>query len=336
MTARVLRVVLAAVALVLLLAVSAGATNSSQYTDPAEGGTAPDVIAVKVQNDDNANVTFSLTINGKRLISAGDTVFVFIDADRNPGTGDTRFQGADYYFGAAGSDGTPQVEFCTWRGSWNCAPWTGWGDTVVSATQHVMSFGVRFTTKTAFDFNFFVGTLYTDPATQATTSDLAPDRGSWSYRVAITPDADGDGLRPPADRCPALAGGRYDKNKNGCPGPFQRIQPVFPWDTDPVGKKWLLDKLEVRNIPNGSKVVIAGAGRRETLVASGGKVSSRRFTGRTYRSGTPLEVYVTRPGSVGAFTILRIGRKVTRAVDDCIPAYGDSTPVPCSDALLGK
>jgi hypothetical protein len=194
----------------------------------------------------------------------------------------------------------------------------------------------RFNKTSTFSFNFWVITAYEDPATKAQTFDRAPNSGTWTYEARITTDVDGDGLRPPADKCPTVAGGRYDSNRNGCPGPFPLIKPHFSGQVVAEGRRTKVSLLTVDNLPPGARVVLTGARKRVSLVANGaGEVATAGFRSKVFPARNLIEARITKPGWVGYYGVLS-PRTLRPVVKQCIPATGSQTPVPCSAALRGR
>ncbi len=77
----------AGAACLLLLAPSAGASNSSPYADGAADApaAAPDLTAVHVSNDDAGNVFFRISIPNRVALAYTDLVSLFVDADGKTG-----------------------------------------------------------------------------------------------------------------------------------------------------------------------------------------------------------------------------------------------------------
>lgn len=161
------------------LVLAAPLTNSQTYSDPAHdaGFDSVDIGLVRLDNFDNGLVSFQIGGNPAYL-ETGQSFNVFLDTDRNAGTGDP--SGADYLLSDAGP--RPDVmHLAKWSGSsWNYSTaqttlhWPGW---FTGATAQVNRSDIGGTT----GFNFWIVTASND------TPDYAPDAGlpHWSYSVVI-------------------------------------------------------------------------------------------------------------------------------------------------------
>ena len=95
----VTRVVLAAVVLALVAAggapahVERSSANSMSFTDPVgDSGAKPDISGGTVSNDDAGNLTFTVQFANRPVLSPGDFVEIFIDADNASWTGSEGFE----------------------------------------------------------------------------------------------------------------------------------------------------------------------------------------------------------------------------------------------------
>lgn len=116
-----IRVVLGAVVLALVAAGGASArvehsfANSMSFTDPVgDSGAKPDISGGTVSNDDAGKLTFTVTFANRPVLSPGDYVEIFIDADNAAWTGNEGFEYVlDYSF-----DSSPATsELTHWDGS---------------------------------------------------------------------------------------------------------------------------------------------------------------------------------------------------------------------------
>jgi hypothetical protein len=208
----------------------------------------------------------------------------------------------------------------------------------VNATTHVLEFDTGFDTADSFEFNFWVLSLYEDPATgQIYDTDDAPDDGLWTYNFRVTPDYDHDGLVGLEDKCPHVAAGRYDSNKNGCPGPFGQINAIFHYNYKTFGTGLSLTRLSFSAMPPGATLVLSYGSSRETLRAKGnGSAASRAFL-RSLPSGATIVARATKAGFVGDYLQLRViksGLLVVKRL--CIPASGNGAPRRCTRSLKGS
>ena len=195
--------VLLGAAFALLVAASEGrsaqgaaATNSATFQDSTgEDTSAPDITSVTVANDDQANLTFTINVANRPTLT-GDMVFLVpIDSDANPSSGSADFGGADYIIELDGPlDGRSTAALFRWDG-------TDFTATGVSQSTLIFSYANGPTLKlNASEIGgtrrFGVSVLALsglvlgpdgEPVFTNVRSDPAPDRGSYTYDVKITP-----------------------------------------------------------------------------------------------------------------------------------------------------
>jgi hypothetical protein len=147
--------------------------SSGNYTDPAgDSSTAGDVVSVTVAGD-KASGQLLFRITGTNIASSEtNLLFLEIDSDANPLTGDITDNGSDYEFGVDNSS----YGFFHWNGS----DWVATSDLSVQisggTTQILISVN-RSDLGNSSLFNFFAWTFnVTDRAT-----DNAPDQGAFNY-----------------------------------------------------------------------------------------------------------------------------------------------------------
>jgi hypothetical protein len=170
-----------AVALACLAAVVAaqpalGAVPAT-YADPTRDarGRAPELTTVVVSNDDAGKVRFRINVANQPRLSAGSTLELFVDSDRDPATGDPLSLGADHRFVLDGS--TQTFDFARWDG-------TRFDSSAPSATAKVWYWsGVSIT----IDRTELGGTsalaFWVRSGGSDRTTDAAPDHGTWSYEL---------------------------------------------------------------------------------------------------------------------------------------------------------
>ncbi len=160
---------------------------------------------------------------------------------------------------------------------------------------------------------------------------------------AAAADADGDGLEGAADRCPAAPRGRFDRDADGCPGPYRRLR-LATSATWGVGARGVeLGTLRLKGLREGARVRLRGA-VRQTLTASGRTLEVRRLRDVLLRRGEGFSARVTAPGFIGQELTLRVRRygrtlaefkrialKPFRRTRRCIPA-GAAAPARTCDA----
>jgi hypothetical protein len=172
---------IAAVLMVALVLVPSAA--SGNYTDPAgDSGAAGDITSVTVVGDKN-NGQLVFRISGSNLATAHENpVWLSIDSDSNPLTGDLTDQGTDYWFGVGGHT----YGFQHWNGSdWVNTPYAT--VQVTSSSTQVMISVNRSELGNTSALNFVASTLsFTTVTTGGSIilgggSDLAPNDGAYNY-----------------------------------------------------------------------------------------------------------------------------------------------------------
>jgi hypothetical protein len=102
----VIRVALVAVVLALVAAGGASGhaqhswVNSTSFTDPVgDSGAKPDITGGTVSNDDAGKITFTVAFANRPVLSPGDFIEIFVDADNAAWTGNEGFEYVvDYSF----------------------------------------------------------------------------------------------------------------------------------------------------------------------------------------------------------------------------------------------
>jgi hypothetical protein len=174
-------VVTLAAAVVLVCAASSGASGTAQtYSDPQgdQQGNAPDVTTIVVSNDAAGNVTWQIAVANQPTLDVASQVVLWIDSDRNPGTGAPNALGSEFVFLVA-ADG------------YNFARWTGTEfdfDTPFSTVSVQYNAGAtikvnRSELGNTTGFNFWVrGLQETSPETA--DIDDAPNDGTFAYALS--------------------------------------------------------------------------------------------------------------------------------------------------------
>ncbi len=185
MTPRLLLVALAAGALIVS-APAALADAPVSLADPQGDavGSAPDITTTVVSNDDAGNIRFRINIANQIHLARDSQVYLYVDADRDPTTGSTAAQGAEYMLVVDGSVG--QYSLSRWSEPlWEpLAPASGrvyeWSGLTITLNK------VDLGGTTAF--NFFIRA----ESGSAGRADLAPSTGTWPYALgaggALTPE----------------------------------------------------------------------------------------------------------------------------------------------------
>jgi hypothetical protein len=170
----------------LLLAGVAVAANVGSFADPAgDSGSAPDVTAVTISNDDSGLVTVRVSLGNRGTFGAGDGVGVGIDTDQNPDTG-TVFYGTEYELDLEGS--TPKFYRSAANGFYEQAP-------VPASMQASFIGGVVTVTFKPADLGITSGFNVYAAAFDNSAIDLSPDIRSVNYQLvggtqapSLTPD----------------------------------------------------------------------------------------------------------------------------------------------------
>jgi hypothetical protein len=316
--------------LALFLAAPAHAINSQLYADPTgESGAAPDVTQVRVSNDDKGGMTFVLSFAGQPSLKAGDSVFVDLDTDLNASTGAPNTNGADYLlniFIETGSLYTYKV--CRWRaGSWDCSLPGRWSDRQATSTSHTLTLTVSLPTPKSRTIKFWIQTW-----SNQTVFDYAPDGAPggtvFSYEQAITPDYDGDGLRGSADKCARRAAGRFDRNKDGCPGPFPALpRPDFHFRGQAIPPSQVrLEFFQIRNAPAGTTVTVSSEAGRLTRRGNGRVPFLAR---QPLNVGDRIRITFAKPGWTSRYLDVTISGSGPRHGPSGCLRTGTSTPIRC-------
>jgi hypothetical protein len=147
-------------------------------------------------------------------------------------------------------------------------------------------------------------------------------------------DSDGDQIPNASDACPSQHAGKFDRNKNGCAGPFSAINArvAFQLLVPPLQ----FTQLRIRGIPAQGTVELRLQKVRERLKGSG-TVASRALVGKPLAQGAILEVKAFKLGWVGYFARLRVSNRGLALVSrQCLSPTGGRSPMRCGAALRGK
>jgi hypothetical protein len=182
-----------AAAVVLALAVvnaTAGAGTSPVFTDPrGDAQAAADITRVSVGNDASGTLTFKVTAVGFASAdpTAAKVTKVYVDADRNDGTGAVEQGGVEYQLAATNDAEGSGWGFYRWNGSkWVLTPqttamgFTRSGDNLQWTISKADLGG-------ASGFGFYVWSSSWDTSTDSMLAeDYAPDDGMYSYTLTAT------------------------------------------------------------------------------------------------------------------------------------------------------
>lgn len=160
--------------LALALGGGAAAANSEAFTDAAgDAGSAPDVTAVAVTNDDNGLLGFAVTVPPSVRIGVNSFLTILLDTDRNRTTGNSR--GFDYTIGV----GIGQSLF-RWNGSQRE---TVADPSLVRTGNASVSISARAIGRPR-SLDLAVETL---GFSGGVSTDTAPDTGTWAYSLQLRP-----------------------------------------------------------------------------------------------------------------------------------------------------
>lgn len=194
------RLVVAVIATMVFAALAGAALADQEYSDSrGDAGAGTDITNMTVRNDPAGMVSFQIA--SATAIVANHAVAVFVDSDKNAGTGfNLGPVGVEYYMFGGPETG---VAFLAWNGS-----------TFVEANPASFSVGAAAANVTDFrisrsdlgnttGFNFLVISISID-GEEVNFWDFAPDSGSYAYDLAISQcsngqDDDGDGKIDAAD-----------------------------------------------------------------------------------------------------------------------------------------
>ena len=305
---RALCVAVVALVSTLMLASGASAANSQVFTDPTGdyGGAgttsyAVDIISLHVASENDGKLTLTMTIQTQipqqgELLN-GDVVSVWIDADRNPNTGDQGAEAAVHAFGQNGQP--PAAQFCRISpdtGRLACEPLGGanFSSVVSPPTTHTLTFTfwqpwarIALFAQSAYFGNY----------------DFAPDEGEYEFEVRADPD--GDGVHGVADACVNRPGGRYDADRDGCPGPFQSMPAIkFKWaNMYRTGSTVRYVGFAVTEVPANVTVKVRVGNKTFTRKGSGVIAG---LSNRTLAAGARITFTASRPGWCSWQRVIRI------------------------------
>ena len=157
----------------------------ARYADGARdaGGRAPELTTVVVTNDDAGAIRFRINVGNQPRLARDARLELFLDSDRNPGTGDPLSLGADYRFVLDGA--TQTFDFDRWDGA-------RFDSTAASASVRVWYWsGVSITIDRAELGGTSAVAFWIRSLAPGRTGDSAPDHGTWTYELGA------GGVNPP-------------------------------------------------------------------------------------------------------------------------------------------
>jgi len=157
------------------------------------------------------------------------------------------------------------------------------------------------------------------------------------------PDGDGDGVPDASDTCPTLKAGSYDKDANGCPGPFEEFAVGFAYRTYDDGR---LRFLLFSEVPATATFVLrcSRCPEGKQRITQRPPVSNERMTKtlrrlkyvRAHRK--TMVITITGPGLIGKHITLRFNARAqlpaSARTARCLQP-GSSTPRRTCDTTPG-
>ena len=320
---------------------ASSSANHLVYSDPAGDNEstsstayASDIRQIDVTSQNDGTVKFAVTLaDGPAKLVDNDQLDILIDYDRNRNTGSSGF---DIDLVATGhTNSATTFTLCRYESNQQSCevPTFEWAhDTKTATGVHVVDFVVS-TGVSAFDF----GAVETwTPSGGTALRDAAPNSGLYAFQTKADPDS--DGKFGTADACPAArAIGKFDANRNGCPGPFAFIsakEAHFKGLAFPSTMR--LSQVRVTGVPAGSRVVFSSPKGGDATTANGSGVASSKRVKGDFRYGSVITIRITKPAFVGVLLKEKISKSGLQVVQRlCIPATGGA-PVKCSAKLKGS
>ena len=157
-------------------ALAAAPTSYSDLARDARGG-APEVTTVVVSNDDTGAVRFRINVANQERLATDSTLELFMDTDRNPGTGDPQALGAEY---RVLIDGAAQTyDFAAWDG-------TRYDTSAPSDTIRVWYWsGASISINRSELGGASTIAFWVRAGGPNGTLDSAPDQGTWTYELGV-------------------------------------------------------------------------------------------------------------------------------------------------------
>ena len=143
------------------------------------------------------------------------------------------------------------------------------------------------------------------------------------------PDPDGDGVPVARDKCPTQNARARDKDGDGCldPLPRKRISADARLRAKPTAAGIRVVWLKVI-APRGSKVTVrCGSGCRfakratasaDVLATASRTLTVKKLTGRSFRAGQKIRIYVTRKNRIGAYFQYSVKRGDFKRIKRCL------------------
>jgi hypothetical protein len=322
-------------------------SKSETFVDRTDdqNGLAPDITTVTVTNDASGRITFEIHIRNYNAIRPRISFVTLVDADRDPKSG-TLF-GGEYAVNAGYYEAD---KYAAAVGRWNGTNFDFSRPSSYSASFTPDGAGGRLRLEidqkdlgNTSGFNFRVGAYWFISHPQIYDGDHGPDSGSWSYTLAQPPsagDRDRDGIADARDKCPR-ASAVFDFNRNGCTGPFRRMQPDLKFRALGYSSYVTMVSARIEDLPPAAQVEIRcrNACRvRQRQQTRAPVIVLTDLNGQRLTRGAVVEILVTRPGWIGYYARIDVRGAPPRpyTTESCIPAIGKRAPMPCSRVDRGK
>lgn len=194
------RVAVLAVSILAFLVLAGPATAATSFTDPTgDSGTAPDIGRVTVSNFADGGVLFEIAVPNRPTWEGSESVlWIVIDADRNPATGEG---GAEFLLQLDGASNS--ISYARWNGSeYEDMPEGTFAAGYENAAASIAVTAASLGGVAAFDFWLLA---WDGEYAEDVPQDVAPDGKSiWSYRLTV-PAIQSFASAPPR----AVAGKRF-------------------------------------------------------------------------------------------------------------------------------
>lgn len=178
---------------------TAAAANTVTFPDSTgENAAAPDIASIVVANDDKSNLSFTVSIPNRPTLTGDMLLFMPIDSDANAGSGSPDFGGADYIVELDGPlQGNASIGLFRWNGTDFVADGVQQTTLVFSytngaATVRINAAELGATRRFSFSVIAASGIVIganNEPDFTNVQFDVAPQQGTFTYDVRLTPPA---------------------------------------------------------------------------------------------------------------------------------------------------
>jgi hypothetical protein len=313
-------------------AVEGGFTRT--FTDPSgDSASGPDITKTTVSVAAGGLLELQVDVANRDSLSGSESVFVYFDTDANPSTGDEFGDERLIWADVTG------VDLLRFNGSaWVLASASSFGGSFSGGQLRSSISRADVGAPGTFDVTVASAIGLSEEA----QFDLAPNTGKYRIQPAGgsdpgPADGDSDSIPDAEDDCPSTPAGQWDSNDNGCPGPFDEIEPDRTSRLEASGGQIRVLLLAFREVPRGAKLlVVRGSKRGESTAPASGTVTNKLLIG-TFPSGTTFTITITKPGWIGYSAKLQITTAGIRELNRrCTPPSGSRTPKPCGAISHGQ